>query len=914
MKQNGNYRIQKLKFAVLTMLVCVLLLSQNFTVLTQAATARATTMKLDSFKGSVTVKTMNGSQRKASKGMRLLNGYEISTGKNSEAYINLDNTKAVKLDEGAKVQVRQSGKKLELMVKSGKIFFNVTQPLKADESMYVRSSTMVAGVRGTSGYVMIDQKQSKLYLLEGKIGLTKIDPVTSEAEIVEIKGGQVASSSRKIIQETEVVAVQVERFIEAQVPKFVLEEVVKDTKLQEKIDKEELSALSSEKLLEVKDCYDQGMTVEEVEEKYSEEIKQNEERNKAEQRENDEQQEEMVEEPVPVPSASTGTNSGTTPSVPEFEIRFVDANGEETTSITQVGYDPNVHMNGGIRIAYHVYHKGQKLQDSVSPMNENLYRPSYQLDVQPVEAGATFENGTDGWGYPCLTYPSSSNPVGTYQLRVSLCDPVDGKTVLASKTLTYVIAQAATSDAFIYTISNDKIVLEKIQTDTITNIVLPSSIAGRSVVALGYNLFQGNTNIQTVDIQSNVKTLPHMAFVNCTALKTVKLPDSLTSFDISWFSGCTGLTSITYKGVTYPSAEDLDYALKNGISGVVKPEEIFSYIGSDDADSVTIYSLTEKGKTLKYITIPKELDGKPVSAITSPLFFSNQTIESVTIEADLVELPESMFSHATGLKEVNFWNSAPSLTMIGDSAFWECDNLTSISIPNSVEVIGEHAFQYCTNLTTVRMPQNLEFIGLGAFYNCSKLESLYMATSSSSVQNVYIGNEAFSGCVSMTEINLPSKLAGMGMGVFDGCSSTLRYLQNYKETSLADLEANYQYKVYFLNNDDEPITEVSGSGIAGGTTLWRRPIKYSVVIKGQTIDNPTVETAGAIHYVPRYTLLSKPEGSNGMFAVNASDPSVIWGEPNFYWDKLGAYILRIDLLSPDQKYCIATSCLTYTRN
>ena len=189
-----------------------------------------------------------------------------------------------------------------------------------------------------------------------------------------------------------------------------------------------------------------------------------------------------------------------------------------------------------------------------------------------------------------------------------------------------------------------------------------------------------------------------------------------------------------------------------------------------------------------------------------------------------------------------------------------------------------------------------------------------MATSSSSVRNVYIGNEAFSGCVSMTEINLPSKLAGMGMGVFDGCSSTLRYLQNYKETSLADLEANYQYKVYFLNNDDEPITEVSGSGIAGGTTLWRRPIKYSVVIKGQTIDNPTVETAGAIHYVPRYTLLSKPDGSNGMFAVNASDPSVIWGEPNFYWDKLGAYILRIDLLSPDQKYCIATSCLTYTRN
>lgn len=80
------------------------------------------------------------------------------------------------------------------MIKSGKVFFNVSKPLESNETLNVRSSTMVAGVRGTSGYATVQEEETKMYLLEGNLDMTRIDPVTSKVETVQIKGGQVAAS------------------------------------------------------------------------------------------------------------------------------------------------------------------------------------------------------------------------------------------------------------------------------------------------------------------------------------------------------------------------------------------------------------------------------------------------------------------------------------------------------------------------------------------------------------------------------------------------------------------------------------------------------------------------------------------------------------------------------------------------
>ena len=220
-----------------------------------AATARATTMKLEKTEGTVTLKTQNGSTRKISKGMRLYNGNTLATAKNSYAHISLDSTKAVKLDQSSQATLHQNGKQLELMVKSGKLFFNVSKKLSAKESMNVRTSTMVTGVRGTCGVVeYVSSKKSKLYLIEGQVTLGTGQNATvveggqvatviledKPAPIVPEKPGEPGKEDNKVIT--------VEKLAEKNIPLAALEEIVTDPILQAKI--EQTTELKIEKIKE----------------------------------------------------------------------------------------------------------------------------------------------------------------------------------------------------------------------------------------------------------------------------------------------------------------------------------------------------------------------------------------------------------------------------------------------------------------------------------------------------------------------------------------------------------------------------------------------------------------------------------------------------------------------------------------
>lgn len=209
-----------------------------------AATARATTMKLEKTEGTVSLKTQNGTARRITSGMRLYNGNTLETKAKSHAYVSLDSAKAVKLDQSTQATLRQNGKELELLVKSGKLFFNVSQPLTEKESMNVRTSTMVTGIRGTCGIVEhVTSTTSKLYLLEGKVTLGSGENATT------IQGGQTATIVVQPKKETSgggkpgesekepVKKITVEKMTEEKVPVFAIQEIVKDPVLQEKIEK-----------------------------------------------------------------------------------------------------------------------------------------------------------------------------------------------------------------------------------------------------------------------------------------------------------------------------------------------------------------------------------------------------------------------------------------------------------------------------------------------------------------------------------------------------------------------------------------------------------------------------------------------------------------------------------------------------
>lgn len=156
-------------------------------------TATASTMQLMRYTGTTGVTNGSGREMTLREKMRLYNGYGVSTGAASYAWVNLDDTRLMKLDEVSEVEVRKSGKQLEMLLMSGNLYFDIATPLESGETLNIRTSTMAVGIRGTCGWVnIIDRWTSEIHVLEGTVEVYVTDPVTGEIKTAEIHGGESA--------------------------------------------------------------------------------------------------------------------------------------------------------------------------------------------------------------------------------------------------------------------------------------------------------------------------------------------------------------------------------------------------------------------------------------------------------------------------------------------------------------------------------------------------------------------------------------------------------------------------------------------------------------------------------------------------------------------------------------------------
>ncbi len=137
-------------------------------------------------------------------------------------------------------------------------------------------------------------------------------------------------------------------------------------------------------------------------------------------------------------------------------------------------------------------------------------------------------------------------------------------------------------------------------------------------------------------------------------------------------------------------------------------------------------------------------------------------LTSVTIPNSVTSIGSSAFLGCSGLTSVTIPNS---VTSIGVSAFYGCSGLTSVTIPNSVTSLGDHAFYGCSGLTSVTIPNSVTSIGYGAFSSCSGLTSVTIPNSVTS-----LGDHAFSGCSRLTSVTIPNSLTSIGSSAFRGCS------------------------------------------------------------------------------------------------------------------------------------------------
>ena len=118
----------------------------------------------------------------------------------------------------------------------------------------------------------------------------------------------------------------------------------------------------------------------------------------------------------------------------------------------------------------------------------------------------------------------------------------------------------------------------------------------------------------------------------------------------------------------------------------------------------------------------------------------------------------------TSIGELAFYNcyNLISITIpnsvinIESEAFLECKALTSIEIPNSVKTIGNQAFGYCENLTTAIIGNSVTDMGTNTFTSCTKLANVKFSNGITR-----IGKNAFNCCIALTSITIPNSVTSI---------------------------------------------------------------------------------------------------------------------------------------------------------
>ena len=167
-------------------------------------------------------------------------------------------------------------------------------------------------------------------------------------------------------------------------------------------------------------------------------------------------------------------------------------------------------------------------------------------------------------------------------------------------------------------------------------------------------------------------------------------------------------------------------------------------------------------------------------------------------EASNVSDIGKVFRNNTSITSFEEFQYFTGLTSIGSYAFQGCDNLTSITIPNSVTSIGDHAFSGCKKLSSITIPKSVTAIGRMAFSYCSGLSSIIVENGNTVFDSrdncnaiidsyrhelifgckntvipstvLAIGNDAFAGCDGLTSIFIPKSIVSMGSSIFADCS------------------------------------------------------------------------------------------------------------------------------------------------
>lgn len=139
------------------------------------------------------------------------------------------------------------------------------------------------------------------------------------------------------------------------------------------------------------------------------------------------------------------------------------------------------------------------------------------------------------------------------------------------------------------------------------------------------------------------------------------------------------------------------------------------------------------------------------------------TIESITLNKEIKEIPWSAFSNCINLTRMY---GLEQVEKIGQNAFYCCENLSEINLPIGIEEIEDHTFYGCTSLKEVTVPENVIEIGYAAFQDCKNLRSIKLPKR---LKKIHM--EAFMCCNSLEEVEIPDNVELIGDAAFEFCKN-----------------------------------------------------------------------------------------------------------------------------------------------
>ena len=240
----------------------------------------------------------------------------------------------------------------------------------------------------------------------------------------------------------------------------------------------------------------------------------------------------------------------------------------------------------------------------------------------------------------------------------------------------------------------------------------------------------------------------------------------VTSYNPSTSSTRNVSGNYVFEGVSIPYSVTQGYVIPNLFASFSGTGDIRVVGSTDDIYGVAIAGSMQSSVTTSYrITRSGTYTvGYAVGDLTTLPSFSNcNYMTSIEIPDTVQTLPARVFYYCQRLTGITIPDSVTGA--IGDESFNQDHALTYCNIGNGITSIGTSCFSVCRNLTNVTFGDSIEIIGVNAFQGCYSLTSIDIPDSVTS-----IGNGGFAGCSGMTTCTIGSGITSIGINAFNGCS------------------------------------------------------------------------------------------------------------------------------------------------